>query len=201
MHPLISHHLAVLRNTETSPARFRATCRILAALLVPEATKHLPTVDKTVETPNGPTSAQVLAKPVVLVPILRAGLALLDGFLDFLPEATVAHIGLSRDEETLQPTTYYQNIPKNLAESTVLVLDPMLATGGSASDTLTCLKENGAHDLHFVCLLAAPEGLAQLQKDHPDVPVTTGSVEERLDHRGFILPGLGDAGDRAFGTL
>jgi uracil phosphoribosyltransferase len=168
--------------------------------MVPQVTADLETAPCQVETPLESMEGVRLARPVVLVPILRAGLSLSDGFLDLIPEAIVAHIGLARNEETLEPETYYPNARIDLGEAHVLVLDPMLATGGSAVEALNQLKSQGASRLKFVCLIAAPEGVTSLEKHHPEVPIYTAAVDRCLDERGYIRPGLGDAGDRAFGT-
>ena len=200
-HPLVLDRLARLRDLDCPPRDFRRHVADIARLLVLPATAHLDTREVSVMTPITEMSGHKLARPIVLVPILRAGLGLSEAFLDLLPEATVAHYGMARNEETLQPDIYLERIPDNIDGTEVFVLDPMLATGGSAVAALTGLKERGATHLHFVCLVASPEGLAALTKHHPDVPVTTAAIDEGLNEKGYIVPGLGDAGDRIFGTL
>jgi len=199
-HPLLADRLACLRDANCGSERFRLLVGTLAKLMVPAVTAGLEAIPAQVVTPLESMEGRRLARPIVLVPILRAGLGLLDGFLDLLPEAKIAHLGLARNEETLRPETYYYNAPIDLVDAEILVLDPMLATGGSAVEALTQLKLQGATRLRFVCLIAAPEGVACLEKAHPDVPVFTAALDRGLDDKGYIRPGLGDAGDRAFGT-
>lgn len=199
-HPLIADRLARLRDTKCNSENFRLLVGNVARLMVPQVTADLETAPRQVETPLESMEGVRLARPVVLVPILRAGLSLSDGFLDLIPEAIVAHIGLARNEETLEPETYYPNARVDLGEAHVLVLDPMLATGGSAVEALNQLKSQGASRLKFVCLIATPEGVTSLEEHHPEVPIYTAAVDRCLDERGYIRPGLGDAGDRAFGT-
>ena len=199
-HPLIEDRLAKLRCVNCPPGDFRQHVGHIARLMVPGVTADLPLEPTAVQTPLEEMEAHQLARPIILVPILRAGLGLSDGFLSLLPEARVAHIGLARNEETLEPYTYYYKAPDNLRQAEVLILDPMLATGGSASETITKLKAQGAKHLRFVCLVACPEGVSRLKKDHPDVPIYTAAMDRQLDSNGYIRPGLGDAGDRIFGT-
>ncbi len=198
-HPVLSSMLAALRDERTPPAIFRGLVRRAGLLLAYEATRTLPTRTRRVRTPMAECEATEAACPLVIVPILRAGLPFADGMLDLLPEASVGHIGLFRDERTLSPVSYYEKMP-NLASAMVLLADPMLATGGSAVQAVDELRRSGAGQLRFVCLIAAPEGVARLSEAHPDVAVYAAAVDERLNHQGFIVPGLGDAGDRAFGT-
>ncbi|MGH8898791.1 MAG: uracil phosphoribosyltransferase [Egibacteraceae bacterium] len=199
-HPLAGHLLAGLRDVATPPERFRHLAQRLSTVLVLEATRDLPVREGTVTTPLRDTSAQLLDRPVVAVPILRAGLGLLTAVTDLLPDVRVGYAGLERNEETLQPTSYYLKVPP-LVGAAVLLLDPMLATGGSATLAAHVLKERGATDVRLVCVVAAPEGVARLAAAHPDVSVVTAALDDGLDDRGFILPGLGDFGDRLFGTF
>ena len=199
-HPLVQVKLARLRDVATPSDRFRPLLRETAALLFFAATADLGTAPLTVQTPIGPCKSRTLARPLVLVPILRAGLGLLEGIHPLAPEAAVAHVGIYRDEASLVPRQYYERTPPHLAEADVLVLDPMLATGGSAAAGIARMKANGATRLRFVCLVSCPEGLAHLNAMHPDVPVWTAAIDERLNDIGYIVPGLGDAGDRFFGT-
>ncbi len=198
-HPLAGHLLAALRDHRTEPERFRVLSRRLSAVLALEATRDLPTRPVTVTTPVGETTVRVLDSTVVAVPILRAGLGLLEAVTDLLPDVAVGYAGLERDEATLQPTSYYLKVPP-LEGRTVLLLDPMLATGGSASFAVRLLEERGATDVRLVCVVAAPEGVERLRADHPGVRVVTAALDEGLDDRGYIVPGLGDFGDRLFGT-
>ncbi|MGB0774883.1 MAG: uracil phosphoribosyltransferase [Akkermansiaceae bacterium] len=200
-HPVMQDRLARLRSKECLPANFRRYVHEIAQLMVPYTTDDLPTTATQVETPIQPTTGETLARGIILVPILRAGLGMLDGFLHLLPEASVAHIGMKRNEETLQPESYYFNVPPNISDASVLVLDPMLATGGSASASITELKKQGAQNIRFICMVAAPEGIAQLNEDHPDVPLYFPALDDKLNEHGYIVPGLGDAGDRIFGTI
>lgn len=198
-HPLASHLLAGLRDVRTQPERFRHLARRLATVLVLEATRGLPLKDATVTTPLKDAGSQLLASNVVAVPILRAGLGLLDAATDLLPDIQIGYAGLERDEGTLQPTSYYLKVPP-LADRPVLLLDPMLATGGSASFASALLKKHGADDITLVCVVAAPEGVSRLRDEHPDVRIVTAAVDEGLNEVGYIVPGLGDFGDRLFGT-
>jgi uracil phosphoribosyltransferase len=200
-HPLVRHKLTIMRDRETSTAGFRQLLREIAMLLCYEATRDLEVEMVEIETPLTRMMAPRLSgKKLVFAPILRAGEGLLDGMLDLVPSARVAHIGLYRDPKTLSAVEYYFKAPDDLGERRVIVLDPMLATANSAIAAVDRLKEAGATDLRFVCLLAAPEGIANLQGHHPEVPVVTAAVDERLNEHGYIVPGLGDAGDRMFGT-
>jgi uracil phosphoribosyltransferase len=199
-HPLAGHLLAELRDTRTAPERFRSLTKRLATVLALEATRHLPVREETVTTPVADAVARRLAGRVVAVPILRAGLGLLDPVTDLLPDVEVGYVGLERDESTLLPTSYYLKVP-DLEGATVLLLDPMLATGGSAVFAADLLKERGATDLQLVCVVAAPEGVRRMAESHPDVQVVTAALDERLNDVGYIVPGLGDFGDRLFGTF
>lgn len=199
-HPLVRVELSVLRSVETGTDRFRSSLNRLAELLFMEATRHFETVPVKVTTPLVETTGVVLARTVVLVPILRAGLGLLDGILDLLPGAVVAHLGIARNEETACPEPYYAKLPASLPEAEVMVLDPMLATGGSACEALRQLKAAGATRLTLVTVLSCPQGVAAVSEAHPDVRIITGVVDEGLNERNYIVPGLGDAGDRYFGT-
>ncbi|KOX52356.1 uracil phosphoribosyltransferase [Streptomyces purpurogeneiscleroticus] len=200
-HPLVQHKLTQLRDKNRSTKGFRQILNEIGMLLAYEVTRDLPLEPVTIETPLQPMEGrQILGKKLVLAPILRAGVGFLDGMLSLVPSARVAHIGLYRDPETLEAVEYYFKAPSDLADRTVLVLDPMLATANSAIAALDRLKARGASDLRFVCLLAAPEGLAKFQAAHPDVPVWTAAIDSHLNDHGYIVPGLGDAGDRMYGT-
>jgi uracil phosphoribosyltransferase len=199
-HPLVLHKLALLRNQKTEPKKFREVVRELAILMVAEATADLPTIEVQVTTPMGVATCRQMPDNLGLIPILRAGLGMVDGALEMLPYAEVWHIGLYRDEHTLRPVEYYNKLPVNPTVQVCLVLDPMLATGGSASATVSILKRWGAQQIKFVGLIGAPEGVRRLQTDHPDVPIHLAALDERLNEIGYIVPGLGDAGDRQFGT-
>lgn len=192
--------MARLRQQDCPTASFRQYVQEISQLMVPAITADLFTLPTQVQTPLEITTGRKLERSIILVPILRAGLGMLEGFLKLLTEASVAHIGMARNEETLEPESYYFNAPADLAEADVIVLDPMLATGGSASAALAELKSHGATHIRFACLVAAPEGIKQLNSDHPDVPVYYAALDKRLNQNGYILPGLGDAGDRIFGT-
>lgn len=200
-HPIIADRLARLRDKDCSSQHFRLLVGNVARLMVPQVTSDLAAEPCEVETPLELMKGARLARQIVLVPILRAGLSLSDGFLDLIPEAVVVHLGLARNEKTLEPETYYQNVKFDFTEAHVLVLDPMLATGGSAAEALRQLKAQGATRLKFVCLIASPEGVECLEKEHPDVPIYTAAVDRGLNELGYIYPGLGDAGDRSFGTM
>jgi uracil phosphoribosyltransferase len=201
-HPLVDHKLGLLRDRATPGILFRRLVEELGLLLAVEATRHLRTEPAAVETPLERMECPRLAGPdPVLVPVLRAGLGLLPPFLQLLPTAKVGHLGLYRDHDSLKPVPYYRNFPSPLSGTAVFVLDPMLATGGSASEAVAQLKEAGAQDLTLVSLLAAPEGIARLEADHRDLRMVLGAVDRELNAKGYILPGLGDAGDRLFGTL
>ena len=200
-HPLVQHKLTLLRRKQTATADFRQITRELTLLMAYEVTRDLPLEAVPIDTPMEPMEAPQLAgKKLCFVPILRAGMGLLDGMLDLIPSARVGHIGLYRDPETLVPVEYYLKLPDDLSERLVVLVDPMLATGHSAAAALTRLQQAGASQLRVVCLLAAPEGLAVLAAEHPHVPVYTAAVDRELDAHGYIRPGLGDAGDRLYGT-
>ncbi len=199
-HPLAGHLLATLRDYRTTPEQFRASARSLATVLALAATADLGTRAGQVQTPLANAPAMLIDQPLVAVPILRAGLGMLEPFTDLFPLVRVGYVGLERDEATLQPTSYYLKVP-SLEGASVLLLDPMLATGGSAAYAARLLAERGATDVRLVCVVAAPAGLARLAEEQPDVRVITAAVDEKLDHRGYIVPGLGDFGDRLFGTF
>jgi uracil phosphoribosyltransferase len=200
-HPLVQHKLTLMRRVETSAALFRALLHEISMLLAYEVTRDMPLTYKSITTPLAPMQAPVLAgKKLVLVSIMRAGDGILDGMLELIPSARVGHIGLYRDPRTYVAIEYYFKVPEDIAERDVLVVDPMLATGNSAVAALHRLKQKGAKSLKFVCLLAVPEGIAHLHEHHPEVPVYTAAIDEHLDAHGYIVPGLGDAGDRLFGT-
>jgi len=199
-HPLIEHKLAILRNRETDNKLFRSTLEELSYLLVYEITRDLPLQPVQINTPLAHCDAQQLAEPILLVPILRAGLGMVAGILDLIPSAKVGHVGVYRDEISLRPVEYYFRLPPDAATMRTFLLDPMLATGGSACDAVMFIKKRGVKNIKFVCIIASPEGIARLQKDHPDVSVYCAAVDERLNDHGYIVPGLGDAGDRLFGT-
>lgn len=199
-HPLVRRDLTILRSASTKSFTFRAVLRRTAALMAYEVTRDLHTDTVTIQTPLERTKGYEVRQPVVLVPILRAGLGLVGGFVEVMPNANVGHIGLYRDEETLQPVDYYFKVPKHLSRSLVLVLDPMLATGGSGAAAVGFLKKKGARSIRFISLVASPEGVRTLRKAHPDVRIYTCALDRGLNAQGYILPGLGDAGDRMFGT-
>ncbi len=199
-HPLAQCHLAAIRAVDTPSHQFRRHLNLLARMLFLEATRGLTLQETTVQTPLAQTPGAILARPMVFVPILRAGLGMLDGILPLMPEATVAHVGIKRNEETALPQPYYANLPANLASAEVFLLDPMLATGGSACEGVRQLKAAGARKITMICVVTCPEGLAALDQAHPDVPVYTAAIDQGLDERSYIVPGLGDAGDRYFGT-
>ncbi len=200
-HPLVQHKLTLLRRRETATADFRQIAREISLLMAYEVTRDLPIEQVPIQTPLEPMDAPFLSgKKLCFVPILRAGTGILDGMLDLVPSARVGHIGLYRDPATLIPVEYYLKLPEDLPDRLVILVDPMLATGHSAAAALTRLRQAGATQLRFVCLLASPEGLAVLAADHPDVPVYTAAIDRQLDEHGYIRPGLGDAGDRLYGT-
>jgi uracil phosphoribosyltransferase len=199
-HPLVAHKLALLRSVDTKPKKFRELVRELAILLAYEATTDLETVEIEVTTPMGVTVGRNLAMGIGLVPVLRAGLGMVEGIWEMMPGAEVWHIGLKRDERTLQPMQYYANKPVEPRVQMCLILDPMLATGGSAAATCALLKDWGVNRIKYIGLIAAPEGIAKMQREHPDVPIHVGAVDDHLNEIGYIVPGLGDAGDRQFGT-
>jgi uracil phosphoribosyltransferase len=200
-HPLVQHKLTLMRDKERSTKGFRELLNEIGMLLCYEVTRDLPIELVEIETPiTAMTAPKIAGKKLVLAPILRAGVGFLDGMLTLLPSARVAHIGLYRDPETLQAIEYYFKAPSDIADRMVLVLDPMLATANSAVAAVERLKERGAKDMRFVCLLAAPEGIEKFRGAHPDVPIWTAAIDERLNDHGYIVPGLGDAGDRMYGT-
>lgn len=200
-HPLVQHKLTIMRDKETSTAGFRRLLREISLLLCYEVTRDLDLTTRTIETPLMSMEAPTLeGKKLVFASVLRAGNGLLDGMLDLVPAARVAHIGLYRDHDTLQAVEYFFKAPSNLEDRLVIVVDPMLATANSAIAAIDKLKERGATNLRFLCLLAAPEGIERFTKAHPDVPVFTASIDEKLNEKGYIVPGLGDAGDRMYGT-
>ena len=200
-HPLVQHKVTLLRDKNTGTKEFKELVGEIAMLLCYEATRELPTKEVDVETPIAVTKSRVLAgRKQALVPILRAGLGMVDGMLTLLPAAKVGHIGMYRNEETLEPVEYYCKLPSDIAERDVFLLDPMLATGGSACDAITQLKKRGARSIKFLAIIAAPEGLAKVHAQHPDVDIYVASLDEKLNENGYIVPGLGDAGDRIFGT-
>ncbi len=200
-HPLVQHKLTLMRQKDTSTAVFRQLLREISQLLAYEVTRDLPMTTKRIETPLEPMDAPVIAgKKLALVSILRAGNGLLDGVLELIPSARVGFVGLYRDEETLKPVQYYFKVPTELEDRLVIAVDPMLATGNSSVAAIDLLKEAGATNIRFLCLLAAPEGIARMQQAHPDVPIVTAAIDSHLNEHGYIVPGLGDAGDRMFGT-
>lgn len=201
-HPLIQHKLTIIRDKNTGTKYFREVVNEIARLLAYEVSREMPLQDIEIETPLVKTVQKQLAgKKVVIVPILRAGLGMVDGMLDLIPAAKVGHVGMYRDHDTMEPVEYFIKMPSDLSERQLLVVDPMLATGGSAVAAIDALKKRGASNIKFVCLVAAPEGVKVLQDAHPDVDIYTASLDEKLNEKGYILPGLGDAGDRLFGTL
>ena len=199
-HPLITHKLTQMRNKNTCTKDFRENLDEIAELMAYEVCRDLPTRSVDIETPIGPCTGYELAKEVVIVPILRAGIGLLDGIRRLVPTAKVGFIGLYRDEETLEPHEYFAKFPKNLDESIVMVVDPMLATGGSAVAAIAMMKQRGAKQIKLVCLVGVPEGVKAVQKAHPDVDIYLAAMDDHLNDVGYIVPGLGDAGDRIFGT-
>ncbi|MBY6049998.1 uracil phosphoribosyltransferase [Vannielia litorea] len=200
-HPLVQHKLSLMREKDTPTAVFRQLLREISQLLAYEVTRELPMTTKRIETPLTEMDAPVLdGKKLALISILRAGNGLLDGVLELIPSARVGFVGLYRDEQTLQPVEYYFKVPAELGDRMVIAVDPMLATGNSSAAAITKLKEAGAVNIRFLCLLAAPEGVERMKEAHPDVPIVTAALDERLNEVGYIMPGLGDAGDRMFGT-
>lgn len=199
-HPLIQQKLTYCRKKSTKNREFRLLLNEIAALMVYELTSDYPTCSVEVETPLKKMNGVELATDITLVPILRAGLGMTDGVIRLIPQAAVGHIGLYRNEETLEPVTYYNKLPPHVADSDVIVIDPMLATGGSVTAAVSVIKQTGARRIKMLCLVAAPEGMKRMLQDHPDVMVYTAAVDECLNDRGYIVPGLGDAGDRLFGT-
>lgn len=200
-HPLLKRDITLLRDETTNCENFRFAVNRISNVLAVEISKNFSLKKIEVQTPLEKTTGEIIEQDIVLVPVLRAGLGMVDGFLQLIPDAKVGHIGLERNEETLKPATYYYNTPADLDKSEVVLLDPMLATGGSASAAINFLKEQGAGDLSFACILAAPEGVQNLQVHHPDVKIYGAALDRELNEKGYILPGLGDAGDRTFGTI
>ncbi len=199
-HPLITHKLTILRNKDTRTKDFRQNLQEIAGLMAYEITRDLPMSEVTIETPVAECRTHQLAREIVLVPILRAGLGMVDGIAHLIPTAKVGHIGLYRNEETLKPISYYAKFPPSLPEAVVMILDPMLATGGSASAAIRDVKSKGAKTIKLVSIVGAPEGVSRIETDHPDVEVVLAALDEGLNEKGYIFPGLGDAGDRIFGT-
>ena len=200
-HPLIQHKIGIIRRQETGSKDFRQLISEIAMLMCYEATRDLKLTDVEIETPISKMTAKELAgKKLAVVPILRAGLGMVDGMLEMIPAAKVGHIGLYRDPETHEPHEYYCKLPKDCAEREVFVVDPMLATGGSATAAITMLKNKGVKKIRFMCIVAAPQGIERMQKEHPDVDLYVGALDDHLNENGYIVPGLGDAGDRIFGT-
>ena len=199
-HPLITHKLTQLRRKETSTKDFRHLLDEISGLMAYEISGDLPLKEVDIETPVGTCATHEIVKEIVLIPILRAGLGMVDGIRNLIPTAKVGHIGLYRNEKTLAPVAYYSKVPKNLQKAVVMVLDPMLATGGSASAAISSLKEEGARDIRLVCVVGAPEGVNKIELEHPDVDIYLAALDEKLNDKGYIVPGLGDAGDRLFGT-
>lgn len=200
-HPLIRHKIGYIRRKDTGTKDFRQTIGEIANLICYEATRDLKMAEVEIDTPVCRTTVEELAgKKLAIVPILRAGLGMVDGMLQLIPAAKVGHIGLYRDPDTLEPVEYYCKLPADCAQREVFVVDPMLATGGSSVAAIKMLKEKGCKNIHFMCIIAAPEGIARMQKEHPDVDIYVGALDEKLDDHGYIVPGLGDAGDRIFGT-
>lgn len=200
-HPLVQHKISFIRRTETGTKDFRQTVGEIAMLICYEATRDLELTDVEIETPVCKATVKELkGRKMAIIPILRAGLGMVDGILNLVPAAKIGHIGLYRDPETLQPVEYFCKLPVDCAERDVFVVDPMLATGGSAIAAIQMLKEKGCHNIRFMCILAAPEGVKAMQEAHPDVDMYIGALDEKLNDHGYIVPGLGDAGDRIFGT-
>jgi uracil phosphoribosyltransferase len=199
-HPIIDRYLTILRDKGSDTQQFRKAMGNIATILAYHALSDLELTKKEIETPIQPTTGYDIRDEVFIIPILRAGLSLEDGIIQFIPDAKVGHVGVYRDEESHQPVNYYHNLPDGIEKAYTLVIDPMLATGGSAVHTLNFLKEQGAKNIRFVCLIAAPEGIQHLQEQHPDVKIITAAIDERLNDQAYIVPGLGDAGDRYFGT-
>jgi uracil phosphoribosyltransferase len=199
-HPVVAAGLSILRAKTTTPDLFRRHLQEISTLLFVEAARGWGTRTIQVETPLAPCAGAVLAKPIVLVPILRAGLGMLDGIQRIAPDAAIGHIGLYRDAETLLPVSYYEKVPVNVTEAEVLLLDPMLATGNTACEAASILKAQGARSIQFLCVVACPAGVQQFHVEHPDIPIITAAIDPELNDHGYIVPGLGDAGDRYFGT-
>ncbi len=200
-HPLVQHKLTMIRDKNTGPKDFRDLVEEVSLLMAYEVTRDMPLEEVEVETPICTTKGHTISgKKVGIIPILRAGLGMVNGILRLIPTAKVGHVGLYRDPETLEPVEYYCKLPADVEERELIVIDPMLATGGSAVAAINYLKKRGAHNIKLMCLLAAPEGIERIQQEHPDVEIFTAAVDERLNEHGYIIPGLGDAGDRLFGT-
>ncbi|MBE5855181.1 MAG: uracil phosphoribosyltransferase [Lachnospiraceae bacterium] len=200
-HPLVQHKIGFIRRTDTGTKDFRETISEIAMLLTYEATRDIALQDVEIETPICKTTVkEIKGKKMAIIPILRAGLGMVDGVLNMIPAAKVGHIGLFRDPETHEPVEYYCKLPAECDKREVFVVDPMLATGGSASAAIKMLKDRGCKKIHFLCIIAAPEGIERLSKDHPDIDIYVGAVDEKLNENAYIVPGLGDAGDRIFGT-
>ncbi|MEN8156358.1 MAG: uracil phosphoribosyltransferase [Bacteroidota bacterium] len=199
-HPLIRHKLTLIRKKETGTKDFRENLDEIAGLMAYEITRDVPEKEVRIETPIKTCVSGVLARDIVLVPVLRAGLGMVDGITNLIPTAKVGHVGLYRDHETLEPMNYYAKFPPNINKASVMVLDPMLATGGSASSAISTLKSEGARYIKLVCIVGAPEGVSRIEEDHPDVDIYLAALDEGLNELGYIVPGLGDAGDRLFGT-
>ncbi len=199
-HPLLKDKLTRMRDSKIPPAAFRGLLKEIAALMTYETCRHFATMQREVQTPLEKMTGEVLDREIAVVPVLRAGLGMIDGVLSIIPEARIGMLGLYRDENTLQPVDYYLNLPANLSEKEIILVDPMLATGGSAVAAASSLKKHGARHLNMMALIAAPEGVEAMNKNHPDVKVYTAVLDRQLDKNGYILPGLGDAGDRCFGT-
>jgi uracil phosphoribosyltransferase len=199
-HPVVQTKLTEIRDYSVDHRRFRMLLDEIASLMVYEVTRDWPTRPRPVQTPLERTTGNVLARQVTLVPILRAGLGMADGVLRLLPEARLGHFGVYRDEKTLEPVSYYKKLPPDIASTEVLLIDPMLATGGSGTAAATYLKDSGVTSMKFVCLVAAPEGIQHFHSLHPEIPIYCAAIDRQLNERGYIIPGLGDAGDRAFGT-
>lgn len=200
-HPMVQHKLSIMRQKETGSKDFRQLLKEISLLMGYEITRDLPLADLEIETPiSRMTASRVIGRKLAIVPILRAGLGMVDGLLDLVPVAKVGHIGLYRDETTHKPVVYYCKLPEDIQERLVIVTDPMLATGGSSCDALDMLKERGCGNIKLMCLVAAPEGIARVQEAHPDVDIYVAAIDERLNENAYIVPGLGDAGDRIFGT-
>ncbi|MDX9929264.1 MAG: uracil phosphoribosyltransferase [Bacteroidales bacterium] len=199
-HPLIIHKLTKLRSRETGTKEFRESLNEIAALMAYEITRNLPLRETKINTPLAPMITGELARDVVLIPILRAGLGMVEGISGLIPTAKVGHLGLYRDHETLEPRTYYTKLPPNLKNAIVMVLDPMLATGGSACEAVTLLKKNGAANIRLISVVGTPEGVRRMENNHPDVDIYLAALDNGLNEQGYIVPGLGDAGDRLFGT-
>lgn len=200
-HPLIQHKLSIIRDKNTGTKEFRELVDEIASLMAFEITRDLPLQEVTIETPVATAKAKMLSgKKLGLIPILRAGLGMVDGILKLIPAAKVGHVGLYRDPETLKPVEYYVKLPSDIEERELIVLDPMLATGGSAAEAITALKKRGGKNIKLMCMIAAPEGVEIVQNEHPDVDIYIAGLDEKLNEKGYIIPGLGDAGDRLFGT-